>query len=161
MSTILEAVGDYLQTNGYGTQGTDIFLAVLPESPDACIAIYEAVGNAPEFTMGSDPWAIDRPVIQVICRAGRGDYPTARNRLSRFCVFSRRDRLSLWGRMRIFDRWCPPISSAWCGMSDPYGRTVVTDEAPRCWRCNRVLAVFVTRPWALKCSRCKAENRSQ
>jgi len=79
MSTILEAVGDYLQTNGYGTQGTDIFLAVLPESPDACIAIYEAGGNAPEFTMGSDPWAIDRPVIQVICRAGRGDYPTARN----------------------------------------------------------------------------------
>ena len=79
MSTILEAVGDYLQTNGYGTQGTDIFLAVLPESPDACIAVYENVGNAPEFTMGSAPWAIDRPVIQVICRATRGDYPTARN----------------------------------------------------------------------------------
>jgi len=79
MSTILEAVGDYLQTNGYGTQGTDIFLAVLPESPDACIAVYENVGNAPEFTMGSDPWAIDRPVIQVICRSTRGDYPTARN----------------------------------------------------------------------------------
>jgi hypothetical protein len=79
MSTILEAVGDYLQTNGYGTQGTDIFLAVMPESPDACISVYENVGNSPQFTMGSDPWAIDRPVIQVICRAARSDYPTARN----------------------------------------------------------------------------------
>lgn len=79
MSTILEAIGDYLASNGYGTQGTDLFLAVMPESPDECIAVYENVGNTPSFTMGSDPWAIDRPVIQVICRAGRGDYPTARN----------------------------------------------------------------------------------
>jgi hypothetical protein len=29
--------------------------------------------------MGDDPWAIDRPLIQVICRAARSDYPTARN----------------------------------------------------------------------------------
>lgn len=79
MSTILEAIGDYLQTNGYGTQGTNLFLAVMPESPDSCVAIYESVGSTPEFTMGANPWAIDRPVIQVICRAARGDYPTARN----------------------------------------------------------------------------------
>lgn len=79
MTTILEAVGDYLQSNGFGTQGTDIFLAVLPETPDTCIAVYESVGNKPDFTMGDAPWAIDRPVIQVICRASRSDYPAARN----------------------------------------------------------------------------------
>lgn len=79
MSTILEAVGDYLQANGYGTQGTNLFLAVMPESPDACVAVYENAGNRPHFTMGNDPWAIDRPLIQVICRAARSDYPTARN----------------------------------------------------------------------------------
>ena len=79
MTTILEALGDYLQSNDYGTQGTNIFLAVMPEKPDSCIAIYEATGNKPHFTMGIAPWAIDRPVIQVICRAARGDYPAARN----------------------------------------------------------------------------------
>lgn len=79
MATILEAVGDYLQAEGYGTQGTDIFLAVMPETPDACVAVYENAGNRPEFTMGSAPWAVDRPLIQVICRGARSDYPTTRN----------------------------------------------------------------------------------
>jgi hypothetical protein len=80
MSTILEAIGDYLQANGFGTQGTNIFLAVMPESPDTLITIYENSGNRPSFTMGAAPWAIDRPLIQVICRGARGDYPAARNR---------------------------------------------------------------------------------
>lgn len=44
-------------------------------------------------------------------------------------------------------------------MSDPYGRTAVMDKEPRCWRCNRIVALFVTRPWAIRCSRCKAEVR--
>lgn len=79
MSTILEAVGDYLHSASVGVQGTNLFLAVMPETPDVCIAVYENAGNRPHFTMGSNPWAIDRPLIQVICRAARGDYPTARN----------------------------------------------------------------------------------
>lgn len=79
MSTILEAVGDYLNSASVGVQGTNLFLAVMPETPDVCIAVYENAGNRPHFTMGSAPWAIDRPLIQVICRASRGDYPTARN----------------------------------------------------------------------------------
>lgn len=48
----------------------------------------------------------------------------------------------------------PPVDT-----SSAYGRQVVTDEKPRCWRCNRVLAWMVTRPWAIKCGRCRAENR--
>jgi hypothetical protein len=61
MATILESVGDYLQNTAsafgahtsQGTLGTDIFLAVLPESPDACVAIYENSGSSPTFTMGA------------------------------------------------------------------------------------------------------------
>ena len=40
MATILEAIGDYLVTNSYGTLGTNIFLGTLPETPDACVAVY-------------------------------------------------------------------------------------------------------------------------
>jgi phage FluMu protein Com len=47
------------------------------------------------------------------------------------------------------------------GQPDAYGRGVVTDEAPRCWRCNRLLAVRVSRPWEIRCSRCKADNKSE
>jgi hypothetical protein len=35
-----------------------------------------------------------------------------------------------------------------------------TDERPRCWRCRRVLAEYVARPWQVECSRCKATNAS-
>lgn len=80
MATILEAVGDYLVTHGQGTLGTNLFLTVMPETPDVCIAVYENAGNRPSMTMGSAPWAIDRPLIQVICRGSRSDYPSARDK---------------------------------------------------------------------------------
>lgn len=42
--------------------------------------------------------------------------------------------------------------------ADPYGRGATADEKPRCWRCERLLAEMVTRPWRIVCSRCKASN---
>lgn len=39
-------------------------------------------------------------------------------------------------------------------------QAIVTDEAPRCWRCRRKLAEMVSRPWQLTCARCKAMNAS-
>lgn len=80
MATILESIGDYLVTNSQGTLGTSIFLGTLPESPDACVAVYENSGSAPAFTMGAGGIRIDYPMIQIICRAGREDYPTARDK---------------------------------------------------------------------------------
>jgi hypothetical protein len=79
MATILESIGDYLVTNSLGTLGTNLFLGTLPESPDVCTAVFENSGTPPAFTMGNGGIAIDYPMIQVICRAGREDYPTARD----------------------------------------------------------------------------------
>lgn len=45
-------------------------------------------------------------------------------------------------------------------MSDPYGEGTQTDEMPRCWRCNRLLAEMLTRPWTIVCNRCKARNQT-
>lgn len=80
MATILESVGDYLVTNSHGTLGTNIFLGTLPETPDACVAVYENTGSSPMFTMGSGGIRIDYPMLQIIARAGREDYPTARDK---------------------------------------------------------------------------------
>lgn len=79
MATILESIGDYLVTNSLGTLGTNLFLGTLPESPDVCTAVYENAGTSPAFTMGTGGIAIDYPMLQVICRAGKDDYPTARD----------------------------------------------------------------------------------
>ena len=80
MATILESVGDYLVTNSQGTLGTRIFMATLPETPDAYVVVYENAGSSPTFTMGSGGIRIDYPMLQIICRAGREDYPTARDK---------------------------------------------------------------------------------
>lgn len=80
MSTILEAVGTYLQTGTYGTAGTNMFYGVLPESPDVCIGVFEYEGLAPMFTMGTAGIEIDRPSVQILVRASRDDYPTARDK---------------------------------------------------------------------------------
>ena len=36
----------------------------------------------------------------------------------------------------------------------------IVDLRPRCWRCGRILAERLARPWSMRCSRsrCKAEN---
>lgn len=80
MATILEAVGDYLAAQGQGTLGTSLFLAMMPETPDACVCIYESPGLAPMETMGSAAFAVEQPGLQVISRGARGDYPGARDK---------------------------------------------------------------------------------
>jgi len=39
-------------------------------------------------------------------------------------------------------------------MHNPYGDEAAQDTEPRCWRCNRMLAIQLTRPWTIICSRC-------
>ena len=76
---ILEALGDYLQTNSIGTLGTNIFLGKMPASPDYCITLYEYEGMAPSETFGNHAYDIDMPRIQIVVRGARDDYPTARD----------------------------------------------------------------------------------
>jgi hypothetical protein len=79
-ATILEAVGSHIDSN-YATLtiGTNLFLAKMPDTPDFCVAVYEYQGQAPMETFGSAGFSIDKPSIQVVVRATRDDYPTARN----------------------------------------------------------------------------------
>jgi hypothetical protein len=44
------------------------------------------------------------------------------------------------------------------GYPDVYGDEPKTDEKPRCWRCEKLLAEKLTRPWVIVCARCKAKN---
>jgi len=80
MSTVLEAVGNYLQAQGHGTLGTNLYLGRMPSSPDVCVGVFEYEGGLPDETFGAAATAIDRPRIQIMCRAGRDDYPTARDK---------------------------------------------------------------------------------
>ncbi len=72
----LEAVCAYLEDQGVGTAGTDLFAAMMPDSPDTAVCVYDTGGSPPEQTMGPEPWSIDQPSFQVIVRAP--DYAAAR-----------------------------------------------------------------------------------
>ena len=80
MATALEALGAYIDANNATlTIGTNLCLAKMPDSPDLCVAIYENQGFPPTMTFGATAIEIDRPSLQISVRAGRDDYPTARD----------------------------------------------------------------------------------
>lgn len=54
------------------TQGSNLFVSVLPESPDAIVAIFDYSGEDPEQNI--EYW---RPSVQVRVRGAREDYETA------------------------------------------------------------------------------------
>lgn len=79
-NTILEAVGNYIDSNnGDLTIGTNLFLSKMPESPDFCVAVFEYEGVTPLEAFGGT-YIIDRPSVQVMVRASRDDYVTARDK---------------------------------------------------------------------------------
>jgi hypothetical protein len=78
---LLDALAARLVADGVGTLATNIFLGYLPESPDACVAVYEDRGNGADQVFGSSVVAIERPAIRVVARAARNDYPAARDKI--------------------------------------------------------------------------------
>lgn len=88
-TTILDALGSILATAGYGTVGTDIFLQLLPDTiggtrvDDACIGVFEYGGSPPVRTMNGAASALERPRVNVICRAAVDDAYAARLQAAR------------------------------------------------------------------------------
>lgn len=80
MASVLEALGAYIDANRNDlTIGTNLFLSKMPDSPDACVCVYETQGNAPVMTFGATAIQLDRPNVQISVRAGRDDYAAARD----------------------------------------------------------------------------------
>lgn len=80
MATVLESIGDYVDAQTTLTIGTNLFLGILPDKPDVCVAIMEDAGNRPQFSMGPGGIQVDKPSLNLYARASRDDYPTARDR---------------------------------------------------------------------------------
>lgn len=78
--TILEAAGAQLVTDGVGTLASNIFLGILPESPDLCIGVFEYAGLPPYETFNDGGLSLDRPNVQVLVRGPRNDYVAARDK---------------------------------------------------------------------------------
>ena len=76
---MLEALADRLQSASVANTGVNLFIGLLPDKPDVCVALYEYAGAPPLEVMRDNAATLERPSVQVLVRAGRNDYPTARN----------------------------------------------------------------------------------
>jgi len=71
---MLSDIGTYLQTQGVGTVGADIFLGLMPDQPDNCIALFEYAGSPPDLH-----WNGEYPGLQV--RVRNKSYSAARTKI--------------------------------------------------------------------------------
>lgn len=60
---MIRDIAQYLQTNGVGTVGTDIFLQQLPANPDNVVALFQYAGEPPDLH-----WNGEYPGLQVLVR---------------------------------------------------------------------------------------------
>lgn len=77
MSTLTE-IGDYLESrlSGDFTQGVNLFLGTRPDEPDVLLVVYEYPGGEPEAVQ-EKAVNVEKPQIQIVARAGGGDYNAA------------------------------------------------------------------------------------
>lgn len=61
-------LAEYLEDEGVGTVGTDIFAGQIPEQVASAIVITQYPGKPPELTCGSTGWNLEIPRLQVRCR---------------------------------------------------------------------------------------------
>lgn len=71
---MLREIGTYLATKSIGTVGTDIFLGLMPDQPDNCIALFEYAGSPPDLH-----WNGEYPGLQV--RVRNKSYAAARTKI--------------------------------------------------------------------------------
>lgn len=74
MTTPAEDIATFLDTQGVGTIGTDIFCSFMPDTsdaPDECIAVLDTGA-----TFVSPKWQRDEVTVQVLVRGPERDYST-------------------------------------------------------------------------------------
>ena len=76
---ILEALADKLNSASVAITGTNLFIGLMPNDPDVCMSLYEYAGSQPLEVMRDNDATLERPSVQVLVRATRNDYPTARD----------------------------------------------------------------------------------
>lgn len=76
---LLDELSAYLQAQGIGTAGTDLFSGILPDVPDACVSLHEYGGVGPVHTLGGGNAKYERPRVQVVVRATT--YSAARTKI--------------------------------------------------------------------------------
>jgi hypothetical protein len=75
---MLEALADRLQSASVAFPAQDLFIGIMPDKPDRCVALFEYSGAQPLEVLTDNSATLERPSVQVMVRAARNDYPSAK-----------------------------------------------------------------------------------
>lgn len=67
--TVVEEIAGIIEAQGLATRAVDLFLDLLPDTPDAASAIVQYAGSAPSYVHDKLGVNIEYPLIQVTTRA--------------------------------------------------------------------------------------------
>ena len=79
---MLESLADRLNSASVAVTASNLFIGLMPDQPDLCVAIYEYSGQSPLEVMTSNAATLERPSVQVLVRSSRNDYPGGRTLIS-------------------------------------------------------------------------------
>ena len=71
---MLKEIGTYIQSQGIGTLGDNLFLGLMPDKPDNCIALFQYAGSPPDLH-----WPGEYPGLQV--RVRDKSYPAGKTKI--------------------------------------------------------------------------------
>ncbi|ABB15430.1 minor capsid protein [Carboxydothermus hydrogenoformans] len=74
---MLETIANYLQQQGLAVLRVDMFVGIMPDTPDDCVALFETGGFKPELVTAA---LVEYPTFQVMVRGS--EYQSARQRIN-------------------------------------------------------------------------------
>ena len=80
MPELIQDLVVFLAANGHGTAATDLFQDVMPDGPDACVAVLSTPGGPSDGQFGTDTLKHERPRASIWARAAREDIAAARTK---------------------------------------------------------------------------------
>lgn len=95
---VLSDLTAYLETQGIGTRSVNLFYGILPDTPDACVTLFEYGGAANEPDTGGTTNRVEFPRVQALCRGVKDDYDGPRQKIQDVVVaFTRIANQVLYG----------------------------------------------------------------
>lgn len=125
---VLNEIAAKLAALGIGTVGSTIHIGMMPETPDACVAVYETGGIAPDYGIGTAGIKYETPAVQIVCRGVAYDYATPRaNAATAYNGLASVEAttLSVTGGTSAFYHWIHPQQAPFVMQRDSNNRVYI------------------------------------
>jgi Bacteriophage minor capsid protein len=137
--SFLDDLGLYLQTQGLGTLGTDLFLGGLPVDVPSAVqqddvtALVETPGFPAQYVHDVAGISWEQPVVQILVRGAAHDYVSARTQAQ--AVFVALGQIQNQALSGTYYFWVLPLQSPFKLRDDDFGRPILSVQ----FRCAKAL----------------------